>query len=225
MIDGGLLVSLEGCDGSGKTSVASTIVDILNRLGYDATYLREPTNESASGIQVRQYLDNHITIDENALMDLFINDRFYDMEHNITPALEAGKIVVMDRYYISNAVYEHSDLWPWQKIMERNRKYFIEPAAVFILRPGVETCWSRIVLRGDPISQYETKSELWRTQEIYDDIAKNDTGNYIIIDSNDKLPYQTSLEIIDHILELVSLKEYWEDPDKKEEEDELDLVE
>lgn len=221
----GILFSIEGIDGSGKTTVAVQTVEILNNMGYDAIYLREPTNESPSGIQVRKYLDNHIKIDENALMDMFVNDRHWDLEHNIAPALAAGKIVVMDRYFISNAVYENSYLWPWKKIMERNRKFFVEPQIIFILNPGVEECWKRIVLRGQPISQYETKSELWRTQEIYDDILKNDDGNYVVINNENKLGYITSLEVIDHILESISLQEFWEEEPEKDDETGLELIE
>lgn len=219
------MFSIEGCDGSGKTSVAGNIVEILNNMGYDAVYLREPTYQSPAGIEVRRYLDNHISIDENALMDLFINDRIWDTEHNIKPALEAEKIVIMDRYFISNAVYEHSATWPWQRIMERNRELFIQPDAVFILRPGVETCWTRLILRGQPISQYETKDELRRTQEIYDEIVKNDSGKYIVIDDNNKHAWQTALEIIDHIFECISTKEYWENDDEMVPSDDLELIE
>lgn len=205
MING--FFAIEGIDGSGKSTVAVQVVDMLNAQGHNAVYLREPTYDSEAGRTVRNYLDNHVKIDGNELLELFIADRRYDVEKNILPALRADKTVIMDRYFLSNAVYEHSDDFMWWQILNINRCRFPEPDMWFFLNPGVELAWARIILRGEAISQYETVAELKRTQQLYEEAITCDThGKYITI-KGDKLAYLTSGEIVKYIKNILSTQE------------------
>jgi thymidylate kinase len=196
----GHLFAIEGCDGSGKTTTAKLVVDTLCQTGHDAVYFREPTSESGAGKIVRHYLENQINIDPNELLPLFITDRVYDVTHNINPALAKGKLVVMDRYYISNCVYEHTERNPWQTTMKTNRKLFPEPEIIFILNPGLKVCKERLNTRGGAKSQYETHEELSRTNELYMEITREDDGNYIIV-TNLGTPVEVSAEIVGNILD------------------------
>jgi dTMP kinase len=176
------------------------VSDILNKNGYESVIFSEPTYESKAGKTARHHLDDHIPINGNELLKLFMDDRLYDTEKNIDPALKLGKIVLMDRYFLSSCAYEANLDCPWQKVMKLNRARFIEPDIWFVLTPGVECAWSRLVLRGQPLSQYESKSEMYRLQDIYDEIIENDPiGNYIRIDSSGDKPYETAQTIYKHI--------------------------
>lgn len=198
----GHLFAIEGIDGSGKSVTSKLVVDSLGRLGQDAVYFREPTSESGAGKIVRHYLENQINIDPNELLPLFITDRLYDVRHNIAPALANGKLVVMDRYFISNCVYEHTARNPWQRTMKTNRKLFPEPEIIFILNPGLEVCEERLNIRGETKSQYETREELVRTNELYLEIAKEDNGNYIIV-TNLETPVEVATEIVGKIVKCI----------------------
>ena len=50
----GFLFVLEGIDGSGKSTACLRLLDILKNDGYDVVYLREPTNESPWGKEMRE---------------------------------------------------------------------------------------------------------------------------------------------------------------------------
>jgi len=49
----GFLFVLEGIDGAGKTAVVESLVELLSR-NYDVVRLREPTNESQWGLEIRE---------------------------------------------------------------------------------------------------------------------------------------------------------------------------
>ena len=210
----GYLMVMEGCDGCGKSTIAAFITDILNKTGYDAVSFSEPTYDSRAGRTVRKYLDEHTHIEGNELIKLFMEDRAYDLRCNILPAMKKGKIVIMDRYWLSTVAYEANENFHWKKILHMNREKFLEPDITFILNPSVEVCWKRILLRGRPISQYETKDELWRTQAIYDEVIANDQlGNYIIINSEHHA-HETSQEIIAAIKYYITKREELNREDK-----------
>ncbi len=93
----GFLFVLEGIDGAGKTAVVESLVELLSR-NYDVVRLREPTNESQWGLEIRERSPKgELTPDEE--LNLFHLDRQWHVENRIRPALEAGKLVLMDRYF------------------------------------------------------------------------------------------------------------------------------
>src|SRR6056297_2991479 len=100
-----MLVTLEGLDGSGKTTV-------WERLraddAVDATFTREPT-DSWYGESVQRSIDDD---DADSLAELFL----YTADHaahpadTVRPALEAGELVVSDRYSDSRYAYQGATL-------------------------------------------------------------------------------------------------------------------
>jgi dTMP kinase len=102
----GLLVSLEGIDGTGKSTQAQRLTAILGQQGYAVTPLREPTL-SPWGRRLR----DAATTGYGALapwqeLELFLQDRRYDVAAHIQPALAARRLVLMDRYYFSSIAYQ-----------------------------------------------------------------------------------------------------------------------
>jgi dTMP kinase len=101
----GLFISLEGIDGSGKT----TLIQHLNRVleGYPLVNIREPGGTAISE-KIREILlnvDNHqITPRTEAF--LYAAARSQVVEQLIRPSLEQGKIVLADRYLDSTIAYQ-----------------------------------------------------------------------------------------------------------------------
>ncbi len=99
----GLFVTLEGIDRSGKTTQAKLLVEAL---GDDAVAVREPGG-TAAGERVRELLkDPAIELSGEAEALLFAAARAELVRDVIRPALDAGRVVVSDRFLDSSLAYQ-----------------------------------------------------------------------------------------------------------------------
>lgn len=102
----GVLAAFEGLDGSGKTTQARRAVAALEERGREALFLREPT-DGPIGQRIRQLMKaGREAVPPREEMELFLQDRRWNVETNIAPALERGAVVCLDRYYISSMAYQ-----------------------------------------------------------------------------------------------------------------------
>jgi dTMP kinase len=102
-----MFITLEGPEGSGKTSQLTQFADFLREQGYDVVTTREPGGTSI-GDQIRQVLvsmDNKNLHPRTEIL-LFLSARAQLVEELIKPSLENGKIVVCDRYGDSTLAYQ-----------------------------------------------------------------------------------------------------------------------
>jgi dTMP kinase len=98
-----LFISLEGVDGSGKSTQARLLVEAL---GADAVAIREPGGTGAAE-RIRELLaDPDIELEPLAELMLFLAARAEVTERVIRPALEAGRHVVADRFSDSSVAYQ-----------------------------------------------------------------------------------------------------------------------
>jgi dTMP kinase len=98
-----LFVSLEGIDGSGKSTQARLLADAL---GADTLLIREPGGTDAAE-RIRELLaDNGLEVEPLAELLLFLAARADLTARAIRPALEAGRDVVSDRFADSSVAYQ-----------------------------------------------------------------------------------------------------------------------
>jgi dTMP kinase len=98
-----VFVSLEGIDGSGKSTQAKLLAEAL---GEDTVLVREPGGTAAAE-RVRALLaDGELELDPMAELLLFCAARADLVRRVIRPALEAGRTVVSDRFSDSSAAYQ-----------------------------------------------------------------------------------------------------------------------
>ena len=114
------LIVFEGIDGSGKTSLSKLFHAHLLANSVPTVWLREPT-DSALGMKIRRLAQDRESLSIEEELELFIQDRRWDVETNILPALRTGKTVVMDRYYYSNACYQGARGLDMDDILRTNR--------------------------------------------------------------------------------------------------------
>lgn len=100
----GKLIVFEGIDGSGKTTQVNYFKELLTNSGFDVVGFREPGSTEA-GEQIRNTLLN-VDMDGLTELLLFNASRVENIKKNILPALEAGKIVVCDRFTDSTIAYQ-----------------------------------------------------------------------------------------------------------------------
>ena len=106
---GGLLITMEGVEGSGKSTQIQRLVARLRGLGLPLEVSKEPGG-TALGRELRQLLlEPHAsgeTWAPKAELLLFYADRAQHLAQLIGPALEAGKIVLLDRFDDSTRAYQ-----------------------------------------------------------------------------------------------------------------------
>lgn len=104
----GIFISMEGPDGSGKTTQITLLRNYLERRGYDEVVItREPggtvISEAVRGIILnRAYAE----MDDRTEAMLYAAARAQLVAQVIKPALESGKAVISDRFVDSSAVYQ-----------------------------------------------------------------------------------------------------------------------
>jgi dTMP kinase len=101
----GTLVAFEGMDGVGKSTAIHSVADALRAQGYDVLCLREPGGTEASE-RIRDILKSEVELDDRAEALLFAAARAQITAEVITPALAAGKVVLLDRYLHSSLAYQ-----------------------------------------------------------------------------------------------------------------------
>ncbi|NPD20470.1 dTMP kinase [Alterinioella nitratireducens] len=102
-----MFLSLEGIDGSGKSTQATRLADTLRAAGHDVVQTREPGGAPGAE-EIRRLLvegDPERWSPETETL-LFNAARRDHLERTIRPALEAGKIVITDRFADSTRVYQ-----------------------------------------------------------------------------------------------------------------------
>ena len=103
----GIFITFEGNDGCGKTTQINLVSDYLKSLGYDVLVSREP-----GGTAISEKIRTIILDPDNKGMDpacealLYAASRAQHVSEVIIPALEAGKVVICDRFVESSIVYQ-----------------------------------------------------------------------------------------------------------------------
>lgn len=102
----GLFVTFEGIEGCGKSTQSRHVDEHLRALGHDVVLTREPGGTMLTQ-QIRSLLaDPENKFDPTAELMLFLADRAQHVATVIRPALEAGKVVLCDRYCDSTLAYQ-----------------------------------------------------------------------------------------------------------------------
>jgi dTMP kinase len=103
----GLFLSFEGGEGSGKSLQARGLAQTLTERGREVVLTREPGG-TAAGERIRDILlhAREIPLSPEAQVLLFSSARAELVREVIRPALDAGKIVIADRFFDSTTVYQ-----------------------------------------------------------------------------------------------------------------------
>jgi len=102
-----MFVTIEGPEGSGKSSVTKKVVELLEKEGHSVVLTREP-----GGTPIAEQIRNVILDKENTAMDpvtealLYAASRRQHLVEKVWPLSKAGKIVISDRFLDSSLAYQ-----------------------------------------------------------------------------------------------------------------------
>ena len=103
----GIIITFEGPDGAGKTTVLEKVLPVLQEKGYDIVTTREP-----GGVEIAERIRDvildvkHVAMDSKTEWLLYMAARRQHYVEKVLPALEAGKVVLIDRFIDSSVVYQ-----------------------------------------------------------------------------------------------------------------------
>jgi len=161
----GILITFEGPNGVGKSSLIDKVADLLNISGLGTHLTKEPTNSSL-GQFIRANEDNY---HGKILAYLVTLDRYFHLNNEILPALENGKIVLSDRYIESSLVLQRLDGLDSEFIWDLNKFFYIPELSVLITAP-VEVLEQRLSTR-DSLTRFERQCSRRDELDYYLDAA------------------------------------------------------
>jgi len=170
----GKLVVFEGIDGVGKTTIFRRLKE--DQAFSDCLFSFEPTL-GPYGQRIRTLLINK-KASTSELIELFIKDREEHVEKVILPALKKGKILILDRYYLSTLAYqgEEENLL---ELLKKNETFSPFPDLVLYFELSPEIALKRIAQRGDKESLFEREDYLKKIVQNYSKILP--LFNYITL--------------------------------------------
>ena len=209
----GLFITLEGLDGSGKTTQIKRLAAWMQRRHLDPIVTRQPGG-TATGDRIRALLlDSGSTpVAPMTEMALMFADRAQAIAEVIEPALAAGKIVLCDRFTDSTEAYQGGGRQLGsQSVLELHRLICgdLRPDLTLLLLPSLESSLARARNRnertaaqtGKDEGRFENEKEAFyrRVWERYRAIASREPDRVTLIEGN-----LTIDEVHEQIVEAVS---------------------
>ncbi len=116
-----LFIALEGIEGAGKSTQIDLLAGALRESGIEPLVTREPGGTPAGEAIRAVALDRELRLDPVAELLLMLAARSVFVRHVVRPALEAGKVVLTDRYELSTFAYQGGGRrLPLPKVRELN---------------------------------------------------------------------------------------------------------
>ncbi len=175
-----MFIVLEGIDGTGKSTQTKRLAEHFTVMGKTVILSREPT-DGPWGTLLRNSANTGRLSPEEEL-DAFLKDRRQHVAEKIAPALAAGHIVILDRYYFSTMAYQGARGFDPQKIRKDNEAFAPVPDLLLILDLEVDTALTRIGSRGDTANEFEQRANLERCRQIF--LSLKDEPFARLIDAN-----------------------------------------
>lgn len=187
-----MFITLEGSEGSGKTTQAPLLVECLRGLGYDVIGLREPGG-TPIGEQIRAVLHSLENTDMHPRTEilLFQASRSQLVERVIRPHLEKGGVVVCDRYADSTLAYQgygyQNDLAPLKSLIHFATGG-LKPDLTLLLDVDVEEGLRRRASGGEwnRLDAYELEF-YHRVRSGYLQLVKDEPQRWVVVDANRSL--------------------------------------
>ncbi|MFY0691916.1 MAG: dTMP kinase [Paracoccaceae bacterium] len=154
----GHFITFEGIDGSGKSTQSRLLADTLERAGHEVVLTREPGGAPGAE-EIRRLLvegDPDRWSPETEIL-LFTAARRDHLERTILPAIEAGKVIISDRFADSTRVYQGATRGDLRGLVDALHERMIgrEPDLTLIIDMDPDAALERGLARGSGEDRFE----------------------------------------------------------------------
>jgi dTMP kinase len=177
----GMLITLEGLDGSGKTTALEALRE-GDDLPDDTVFTREPTNTWYGEAVRRSIEDPHA--DPLAELFLYTADHAAHLAETVEPALDEGRFVVSDRYSDSRYAYQGATLADRLPdalgfVQSVHRPWTRPPDATVYLDVDPETAAER----AGASNKFERVSHLTSVRRNYERLVEAEPARFVTVDA------------------------------------------
>lgn len=160
----GLLIVIEGTDGSGKSTQVNMLSKYIKEKCYGCTVSQWKTSRLISGVINEAKERNMLNTTTFSL--LYAADYTDRLENEIIPALKAGFVVLMDRYiytaYVRDSVRGHDIEW-----VKNLYSYAPKPDLVFYLNVPEQDLIKRLIAKNGVLDYFESGRDIGLSTDIY----------------------------------------------------------
>jgi dTMP kinase len=208
----GFFITLEGVEGSGKTTQTALVGEALRNTGHRVMVTREPGGTRAGEAIRAIFLDPAVSLHAAAELLLVLADRAQHVREKLKPAIAAGEIVLSDRYSDSTTAYQGYGRGLDLKLLDELNRLASDgthPDLTIVLDLAVETGLERTRerVRGDVRGPDRFEGEQVefhrRVREGFQTIAREQPARVKILDATAPVAEITA-RITAAILDLVS---------------------
>jgi dTMP kinase len=186
----GRLITFEGIEGCGKSTLAKELYEYLKSKNYKVIFTREPGGGKL-GEKIREILlSNEFEIPDYSELFLFLASRYEHTKNVIIPKLKEGYIVISDRYMDSTIAYQGYGRKIDLKLLEKLNEIAtlgIKPDLTFLIDLPEEISFNR--LKDKILDRIESEEiEFYKRVRFgYIEIARNEPLRFIILDGTMEL--------------------------------------
>ena len=188
-----MLITVEGLDGAGKTTLVTGLASALRERGFAVTVLREPGGVEVSERIRSLVVDPSLDVDPRAEALLYAAARAQLVASRLRPLLEAGEWVLLDRFVDSSLAYQGGGRGLGISEIRALNAFAVQgvvPDLTLLLRIDPERGLARLAGEGDRLERAGV-AFFRAVAAAYDEIAAAEPERFLVLDAG--LPAPTVL--------------------------------
>lgn len=189
----GLFITFEGGEGAGKSIQVEILASHLFEEGYEVTITREPGG-TRIGEQIRAITHNTENVDLHPITEAYLMSaaRAQHVAQIIEPSVEAGKIVVCDRFVDSSIAYQGYGRKLGPEIITHLNDLAVngaKPDLTILLKVSPEVGLKRRYKSSKPKDRLDMQERGFyeRVEQGYETLAKEHHDRYVVIEANSSI--------------------------------------